>query len=118
MQTISIWHQAFAAGDCSSFPPSCSLKPELFSISSITVVCGGSLSARCCSEKLRQNCNGGLRSKKHHSPFNMIWERVHYPCLVLSALPFLERLASFYHPFKEVLQLLKITISLVLSQKQ
>ena len=41
-----------------------------------------------------------------------------YPCLVLSALSFLERLASYYGPSRGVLQLLKITRSLVLPQEQ
>lgn len=38
--------------------------------------------------------------------------------VVLLALPFLEGLTSPYHASKEVLQLLKITSSLVLSQEQ
>lgn len=58
---------------------------------------------------------GELRSKQGDLPVSMIWESVHYPCL--SALPFLERLTSSYCLSKEVLQLRKITNSLVLSQE-
>lgn len=43
---------------------------------------------------------------------------VQYPCPALSALPFLERLASYYCPSRGVLQLLKITSSLLLPQEQ